>query len=72
MDLTNASAIVAGRAGGFGSATLRRLAEKGAEAFTTRPVAADRCLANAPRDPGIPSRAALRGTARARTGTVGR
>src|SRR5579864_4258899 len=30
MDLTNASALVTGGAGGFGSATARRLAEKGA------------------------------------------
>jgi NAD(P)-dependent dehydrogenase (short-subunit alcohol dehydrogenase family) len=28
MDLTNASAIVPGGAGGFGSATVRRLAER--------------------------------------------
>ena len=32
MDLTNASAIVTGGAGGFGSATVRRLAQKGAKA----------------------------------------
>jgi NAD(P)-dependent dehydrogenase (short-subunit alcohol dehydrogenase family) len=31
MDLTNASAIVTGAAGGFGSATVRRLAQKGAK-----------------------------------------
>jgi NAD(P)-dependent dehydrogenase (short-subunit alcohol dehydrogenase family) len=31
MDLTNASAIVTGRAGGFGSATVRRLPQKGAK-----------------------------------------
>jgi NAD(P)-dependent dehydrogenase (short-subunit alcohol dehydrogenase family) len=31
MDLTNASAIVTGGAGGFGAATVRRLAEKGAK-----------------------------------------
>src|SRR5215207_8605012 len=31
MDLTNASAIVTGGAGGFGSATVRRLAQKGAK-----------------------------------------
>jgi hypothetical protein len=31
MDLTNASAIVAGGAGGFGSATVRRLAQMGAK-----------------------------------------
>jgi NAD(P)-dependent dehydrogenase (short-subunit alcohol dehydrogenase family) len=30
MDLTNASAIVTGGAGGFGSATVRRLAQMGA------------------------------------------
>src|SRR5579875_1485068 len=30
MDLTNASALVTGGAGGFGSATARRLAERGA------------------------------------------
>jgi NAD(P)-dependent dehydrogenase (short-subunit alcohol dehydrogenase family) len=30
MDLTNASAIVTGNAGGFGSATVRRLGQKGA------------------------------------------
>ena len=34
MDLTNASAIVTGGAGGFGSATVRRLAQKGAKALT--------------------------------------
>ena len=28
MDITNASAIVTGGAGGFGSATVRRLAER--------------------------------------------
>ncbi len=28
MDLTNASAIVTGGAGGFGAATVRRLAER--------------------------------------------
>lgn len=31
MDLTNGSAIVTGGAGGFGSATVRRLAQKGAK-----------------------------------------
>ena len=31
MDLTNASAIITGGAGGFGSATVRRLAKKGAK-----------------------------------------
>ena len=31
MDLTNASAIATGGAGGFGSATVRRLAQKGAK-----------------------------------------
>jgi NAD(P)-dependent dehydrogenase (short-subunit alcohol dehydrogenase family) len=31
MDLANASAIVTGGAGGFGSATVRRLAQKGAK-----------------------------------------
>ena len=31
MDLPNASAIVTGGAGGFGSATVRRLAQKGAK-----------------------------------------
>jgi NAD(P)-dependent dehydrogenase (short-subunit alcohol dehydrogenase family) len=31
MDLTDASAIVTGGAGGFGSATVRRLAQKGAK-----------------------------------------
>jgi NAD(P)-dependent dehydrogenase (short-subunit alcohol dehydrogenase family) len=31
MDLTNASAIVTGGAGGFGAATVRRLAQKGAK-----------------------------------------
>jgi NAD(P)-dependent dehydrogenase (short-subunit alcohol dehydrogenase family) len=31
MDLTNASALVTGGAGGFGAATVRRLAEKGAK-----------------------------------------
>jgi NAD(P)-dependent dehydrogenase (short-subunit alcohol dehydrogenase family) len=31
MDLTNASAIVTGGAGGFGSATVRKLAQKGAK-----------------------------------------
>jgi NAD(P)-dependent dehydrogenase (short-subunit alcohol dehydrogenase family) len=36
MDLTNASAIVTGGAGGFGSATVRRLAQKGTEALTVR------------------------------------
>ncbi|HKH35952.1 MAG TPA: SDR family NAD(P)-dependent oxidoreductase [Rubrobacter sp.] len=36
MDLTNASAIVTGGAGGFGSATVRRLAQKGAKALTVR------------------------------------
>jgi NAD(P)-dependent dehydrogenase (short-subunit alcohol dehydrogenase family) len=36
MDLTNASAIVTGGAGGIGSATVRRLAQKGAKALTVR------------------------------------
>jgi hypothetical protein len=36
MDLTNASAIVTGGAGGFGSATVRRLAQKGTKALTVR------------------------------------
>jgi NAD(P)-dependent dehydrogenase (short-subunit alcohol dehydrogenase family) len=36
MDLTNASAIVTGGAGGVGSATVRRLAQKGAKAVTVR------------------------------------
>ena len=36
MDLTNASAIVVGGAGGFGSATVRRLAQMGAKARTVR------------------------------------
>jgi NAD(P)-dependent dehydrogenase (short-subunit alcohol dehydrogenase family) len=36
MDLTNASAIVTGGAGGFGSATVRRLAQKSAKALTVR------------------------------------
>ncbi len=36
MDLTNASAIVTGGAGGFGSATVRRLAQKGAKALAVR------------------------------------
>ena len=36
MNLTNASAIVTGGAGGFGSATVRRLAQKGAKALTVR------------------------------------
>ncbi len=31
MDLTNASAIVTGGAGGFGAATVRRLVQKGAK-----------------------------------------
>ncbi len=31
LDLANASAIVTGGAGGFGSATVRRLAQKGAK-----------------------------------------
>jgi len=31
MDLTNASAIVTGGAGGFGSATLRRLVQRSME-----------------------------------------
>ena len=35
MDLTNASAIVTG-AGGFGSATVRRLAQMGAKVLTAR------------------------------------
>jgi NAD(P)-dependent dehydrogenase (short-subunit alcohol dehydrogenase family) len=36
MNLTNASAIITGGAGGFGSATVRRLAQKGAKALTVR------------------------------------
>jgi NAD(P)-dependent dehydrogenase (short-subunit alcohol dehydrogenase family) len=36
MDLTNASAIVTGGAGGFGSATVCRLAQKCAKALTVR------------------------------------
>ena len=36
MGLTNASAIVTGGAGGFGSATARRLAQMGAKALTVR------------------------------------
>jgi NAD(P)-dependent dehydrogenase (short-subunit alcohol dehydrogenase family) len=36
MDLPNASAIVTGGAGGFGSATVRRLAQMGAKALTVR------------------------------------
>jgi NAD(P)-dependent dehydrogenase (short-subunit alcohol dehydrogenase family) len=36
MDLTNASAIVTGGAGGVGSATVRRLAQKAAKALTVR------------------------------------
>jgi NAD(P)-dependent dehydrogenase (short-subunit alcohol dehydrogenase family) len=36
MDLTNASAIVTGGTGGVGSATVRRLAQKGAKALTVR------------------------------------
>ena len=36
MDLTNASAIVTGGAGGFGCATVRRLAHLGAKALTVR------------------------------------
>jgi len=36
MDLTNASAIVTGGAGGVGSAAVRRLAQKGAKAVTVR------------------------------------
>jgi NAD(P)-dependent dehydrogenase (short-subunit alcohol dehydrogenase family) len=36
MDLTNASAIVTGGAGGFGSATARRLVQMGAKALTVR------------------------------------
>jgi NAD(P)-dependent dehydrogenase (short-subunit alcohol dehydrogenase family) len=36
MDLTNASAIATGGACGFGSATVRRLAQKGAKALTVR------------------------------------
>ena len=36
MDLTNASAIITGGAGGLGSATVRRLAQKGAKALTVR------------------------------------
>ena len=36
MDLTNASAIVTGGAGGFGSATVRRFTQMGAKALTVR------------------------------------
>ena len=36
MDLTIASAIVTGGAGGFGSATVRRLAQMVAKALTVR------------------------------------
>jgi NAD(P)-dependent dehydrogenase (short-subunit alcohol dehydrogenase family) len=36
MDLTTASAIVTGGAGGFGSATARTLAQKGAKAVIAR------------------------------------
>ena len=36
MDLTNASAIVACCAGGFGSATVRKLAQMGARVLTIR------------------------------------
>jgi NAD(P)-dependent dehydrogenase (short-subunit alcohol dehydrogenase family) len=36
MDLTNASAIVTGGAGGFGYAAVRRLAQMGAKAPTVR------------------------------------
>ena len=36
MDLTNALAIVTGGAGGFGSATVRRLVQMGAKALTVR------------------------------------
>ena len=36
MDLTKASPIVTGGAGGFGSATVRRLAQMGAKALTVR------------------------------------
>ena len=36
MDLTNASAIVTGGDGGFGSATVRRLAYMGAKVLTVR------------------------------------
>jgi len=36
MDLTNASAIITGGAGGLGSATVCRLAQKGAKALTVR------------------------------------
>jgi NAD(P)-dependent dehydrogenase (short-subunit alcohol dehydrogenase family) len=36
MDLTNASAIVTGGAGGFRSATVRRPAQMGAKALTVR------------------------------------
>ena len=36
MDLTNAAAIVTGGAGGFGSATVRRLVQMGAKALTVR------------------------------------
>ena len=37
MDLTNASAIVTGVAGGFGAATVRRLAPKGAKVVIVAP-----------------------------------
>ena len=36
MDLTNASAIVTGGAGGFGCATVRKLAQMGAKALTVK------------------------------------
>ena len=36
MELTNASAIVIGGAGGFGSATVRRLAQMGAKVLSVR------------------------------------
>jgi len=36
MDLTNALVIVTGGAGGFGSATVRRLTQMGAKALTGR------------------------------------
>lgn len=36
MDLTNASAIVTGGAGGFGSATVRRFAQMGAKVVELR------------------------------------
>jgi NAD(P)-dependent dehydrogenase (short-subunit alcohol dehydrogenase family) len=55
MDLTNASAIVTGGAGGFGSATVRRLAQKGAKV-----VIADVSDERGERWPGRSALAALR------------